>query len=180
MTDLLAHKRVRVASATLLTVIAALLLPLLVHLLPASGTPPLGARLLPIFYAPLLAAVFFGPVASLAASVLAPFANLALTGRPPLPLATQLSAELLIFTGVVLGLGRRWPRFALAAPLAYVVARTVTFFALTPTSVTTGGSWAALFASLGAALPGIVVLTLLNVVAVRLRPLRPLRQRTPR
>jgi len=174
MTGLLAQKRVRVASATLLTVLGTLLLPLLVHLLPASGGAPLGARLLPIFYAPLLAAVFFGPVASLAASALAPFANLALTGRPPLPVATQLSAELLIFTAVVLGLGRRWPRFALAAPLAYVVARFVTFFTLTPTSVTSGGSWAALFTSLGAALPGIVVLALLNVAAVRLR------QRTPR
>jgi len=177
MTGLLAQKRVRVAAATLLTVIAALLLPLLVHLLPASGGVPLGARLLPIFYAPLLASVFFGPVASLAASALVPLANLALTGRPPLPVATQLSAELLIFTAVVLGLGRRWPRFAFAAPLAYVVARSVTFLALTPASVTTGGAWAALFASLGTALPGIVVLALLNVVAVRLRPLR---QRTPR
>lgn len=77
MTGLLAQKRVRVASATLLTVLAALLLPLLVHLLPSSGGVPLGARLLPIFYAPLLATVFFGPVTSLAAGALAPFANLA-------------------------------------------------------------------------------------------------------
>lgn len=177
MTGLLAHRRVRVASATLLTVIATLLLPRVVHLLPSSGGVPLGAWLLPIFYALLLAAVFFGPVASLVAGALAPFANPALTGRPPLPLATQLSAELLIFTGVVPGFGRRWPRFALAALLAYMVARFITFFALTPASVTTGGSWAVLFVSLGAALPGIVVLALLNVVAVRLRQLR---QRTTR
>lgn len=174
MTGLLTRKPVRVVSATLLTVVAALLLPLLFHLLPASGGVPLGARFLPIFYAPLLAAVFFGPVASLAASALVPFANLALTGRPPLPVAAQLSAELLVFTTFILLARLRWPRLPVAAPLAYGVARLVTFFALTPAAVVSGDAWEALSASLGAALPGIVILLLLNLVVVQLQ------KRTPR
>ncbi|MDO9128438.1 MAG: hypothetical protein Q7U34_01085 [Anaerolineales bacterium] len=42
--------------AALVTLGLMWLFPFLVHLIPSIGTVPLGARLLPIFYAPLLAA----------------------------------------------------------------------------------------------------------------------------
>lgn len=156
-------KRPLLISVTAITVALTFALPLLFHLLPSSGVP-LGARFLPIFYAPLLAALLFPPVVAFSASLIAPFLNHALTGNPPLPLAALLSAELLVFTGVVLWLRRRWPLLPLIAPLAYLVARAVVFFALQPAAVLSGGAWGALLASLGVALPGLAVLLVLNLI----------------
>lgn len=158
-------KRSLLIPATAVTVALTFALPLPFHLLPSSGIP-LSARLLPIFYAPLLAALLFPPVVAISASLIAPLINHALTGNPPLPLAAQLSAELLVFTGVVLLLGRRWPRLPVAAPPAYVAARAVVFFAQQPATLVSGGAWGALLTSLQVALPGLAVLLVLNLVAV--------------
>lgn len=158
-------ERPLLVSATVVTAALTFALPLLFHLLPASGVP-LGARLLPIFYAPLLAALLFPPVVALSASLIAPFINHALTGNPPLPMAAQLSAELLIFSGVVLASRRRWPRLPLVAPLAYLVARAVVFFAPQPAAALSGRAWGALLTSLEVALPGLAVLFVLNLIVV--------------
>lgn len=158
-------RRPLLISVTVVTVALTFVLPLLFHLLPSSGIP-LGARLLPIFYAPLLAALLFPPVVALSASLIAPLLNHTLTGNPPLPVAAQLSAELLVFTGVVLLLRRRWPQLPVIALLAYVAARVVVFFAQQPATIVSGGAWQSLSASLQVALPGFVVLLLLNLVAV--------------
>lgn len=158
-------RRPLLASVTAATVALTFALPLLFHLFSEPGIP-LGARLLPIFYAPLLAALLFPPVVALSASLIAPFLNHALTGNPPLPMAVQLSAELLVFTGVVLSLRRRWPQLPVTAPLAYLVARAVVFFAPQPAAVLSGGAWGVLLTSLWVALPGLAVLLLLNLVAV--------------
>lgn len=159
-------KRPLLISVTVITVALTFALPLLFHLLPSSGVP-LGARFLPIFYAPLLAALLFPPVVAISASLIAPFLNHALTGNPPLPMAATLSAELLVFTGVVLLMRRRWPLLPVVAPLAYLVARAVVFFALQPAAVLSGGAWGALLASLGVALPGLAVLFVLNLIVSR-------------
>lgn len=152
-------------SATAVTVVAALILPLLVHLVPSEGVP-LGARLLLIFYAPFLAAAFFPPAVGLTAALLTPFVNFALTGAPPPAVAFSLSTELLVFVGFVLTLKRY--RLPLVAPLAYLVARTVTFFVFTPAEVTARSAWASLAASFWLALPAVCELFLLNLaVAAR-------------
>ncbi|ADI13798.1 hypothetical protein [Truepera radiovictrix] len=151
-------------SVTALTVAFTFALPLLFHLLPSPGIP-LGARLLPIFYAPLLAAHFFPPVVAFVGGAVAPFVNHAVTGNPPLPLAAQLSAELLVFVGVLLLLRRRWPQFALSAPLAYLAARVVVFFAQQPAALISSDAWGGLFASLQVALPGLGALLVLDLVA---------------
>lgn len=158
-------KRPLLVSATVVTVALTFALPLLFHLLPSSGVP-LGARLLPIFYTPLLAALLFPPVVALSASLLAPFINHALMGNPPLPMAAQLSAELLVFSGVMLLMRRHWPRLPVTAPLAYLVARSVVFFAQQPATLASSGAWGVLLTSLRIALPGLAALFALNLVAV--------------
>lgn len=164
-------KRPLLISATVVTVALTFALPLLFHLLPSSGIP-LGARFLPIFYAPLLAALLFPPAVALSASLIAPFVNHALTGNPPLPMAAQLSAELLVFTGVVLLSRRRWPQLPVVAPLAYLVTRAIVFFAQQPAAVLSSGAWGVLLSSLGVALPGLAVLFVLNLITVGWRKRR--------
>ena len=80
------------------------LFPFLVHLIPVSGTVPIGARLLPIFYAPLLAAWLFHPIVGLASSLLMPFINHAFTGMPTFNVAVMTSIELSVFSIVLLAL----------------------------------------------------------------------------
>lgn len=157
MTGLYTRKSVHVVTAALLTVAAALLLPLFFHLLPASDGPPLGARLLPIFYAPLLAAVFFHPAVALTAALSAPALNHLLTGRPTPDMAMFLTLELLLFVGVVLLAKGRMPRLPVVAPVAYVLAHLVAGTVL-------GRPWEMSLASLTMALPGMGVLFVLNVL----------------
>jgi hypothetical protein len=165
MTSLLTRRSVQIASAALLTVAAALLLPLLFHLLPASGGVPLGARLLPIFYAPFLAAIFFGPVVALVAALGAPTLNHLLTGRPASEMVGLLTLELLLFVGLILVARARWPRSPIIAPAAYLLAHFLAGAVL-------GLPWETSAASLYRALPGVAVLLALNVAVVSVQKRR--------
>lgn len=111
--------------ATLVVLLATLLLPMLVHQLPLTGSVPVGARLLPMFYAPFVAAVFFRPRVGVIAGLLAPLINHLLTGFPAWPIVGLLSTELFFFTGIAAVLlripGVQW----VAAPLAYLATKVV-------------------------------------------------------
>jgi hypothetical protein len=105
---------------------AALALPYLVHLLPADGGPPQGARLLPIFFAGLVLAVRGASVPALAVAVLAPLLNRALTGMPAGAMLPTLMLELLLFTALVVAAARLVPRSApYLGPVAYLMAAVV-------------------------------------------------------
>lgn len=160
----LALSRPQLVSVTLATTFFAFVLPFAFHLVPQSGIP-LGARFLPIFYAPLLAAAFFPGVVALVASLFAPLLNHLLLGNPPLPLVVQLTAELLVFSATVLLLKRYAAPPWFSAPLAYVVARVLVFFVATPAALVRPDAWSAVADSLVVALPGLVLLALLGLFA---------------
>lgn len=166
MTGLLTRNPVYVISAACVVVAMTLLLPLLFHLLPAGEGVPLGARLLPIFYAPFLAALLFHPGVGLVAALLAPSLNHALTDRPAPEMVTMLTLELLLFVGVILFARTRWPNIPVLAPAAYVLAHLLAAVAL-------GLPWTMAVASLSTALPGIVILFILNVMVVLARRRNP-------
>lgn len=159
-------KAVRTVSASAVAVVASLAFPFLIHLLPAGEGVQLGSTLLPIFWAPLLAAFVFGSVPAVAAAALAPLVNNAVTGLPPDPALLSITLELLVFVGLVLALLPRVPRIPLLAPAAYAVAKlavTMGTWAMTGVPDAAGASLAASFQT---ALPGIAVLMLLNIVAL--------------
>ena len=60
---------------TLIILAATMLLPVLFHLIPPVRDVPMGARLLPLFYAPLVAVLLFRPHVGLIAAALAPMLN---------------------------------------------------------------------------------------------------------
>ncbi len=155
--------------ATIVTVTAAVLLPVLVHLLPTVGNVPTGARLLPIFYAPLLAVIFLQPSVGIVASLVAPFINHVLTGSPTYEMTIILTLELTFFSVIFSTIYAHRPKFVVAAPFAYLLAKVASLIAVAVLPVTLVPTAPLQFftGSLMTALPGMVVLLVLNIVAVQ-------------
>lgn len=143
------------------------LLPLLVHVIPLAGPVPVGARLLPIFYAPLLAAWIFHPAAGLLASLLMPFINHAFTGMPTLPMTVLLSLELAVFSLGLLLNRKYWPRLPLAA-LSFIAGKVISAILLVFVAIVPASPWAYLVSSVQNALPGLLILLVLHLALLRL------------
>ncbi len=142
------------------------LLPLLVHVAPLDGPAPVGARLLPIFYAPLLAAWIFHPAVGLLASLLMPFINHAFTGMPTLPMTVLLSLELVVFSLGLLLNKKYWPRLPLA-PLAFIIGKVFSAILLVFVTIVPASPWAYLVSSVQNALPGLLILFVLHLALLR-------------
>ncbi len=108
-------------TAVILT--ASVILPFLVHFIPAYGGLPAGARLLPIFYASFVAIVLFKPQVSIINALFAPLLNVLLTGMPAGKIAIVLTFELLFFTVIAWTIRLRYKKFWLNAPLSYLAAK---------------------------------------------------------
>ena len=152
--------------AAIVTVVAMIALPALIHLIPPVNGISWGLRLLPLFYAPFLAALLFHPAVSLIAGLVAPLLNYAFTGSPPYEIALVLSFELVVFSAIVLIVERRRPKFALLAPMALILAKAVSAIALLVTPFSFGG-WSYFSGSLQTSWPALIVLTALNLLTVR-------------
>jgi hypothetical protein len=105
--------------------IAAILLPFLVHLLPWSGARPAGVYLIPVFWTAFVAVYFGSTFTALAVALAMPVANLIGTGLPALDWVGPMSLELVAYVMVASILVHHWPRFWLAAPVAYVPAKAI-------------------------------------------------------
>ena len=147
----------------------ALVLPFVVHLVPVEGGPPLGARLLPIFFASMVLALRGAPVSALAVAALAPLVNRAVTGMPAGPMLPTLQVELFAFAVLLIVAVRAAPALArFAAPVAYLAAAAaadVVLGAGTP-------SLAALGATVALSWPGLALLLAAGAWAGRPRPAR--------
>ena len=137
--------------------------PFLVHVLPVPEDARLGPRLLPMFYAPLLATLVGRTRSALIVAVVAPWLNWALTAHPLPPGALMMTIELLAF---VLAL-RSLPAY-LTSMAAAVLAAGV-FPGLIGNRAALG--WAA--QSLATGLPGVAILLLINWLVIRCYPSGP-------
>jgi membrane-associated HD superfamily phosphohydrolase len=152
------------APAALITMALMIVLPMLVHLLPAVGKTPLGAFLLPIFYAPLAAIFLFHPLVSIFAGLVVPYLNYVLTGQPALPVAASLSVELLLFSISMLFFNRRKISNSWVVPAAFGIAKLGSGLV----AVLIGGfSLSAWFSGVFYGLPGLLVLVLMHAWLVR-------------
>lgn len=102
----------------------AFLLPFMVHLIPFSGEIPLGARFLPIFYAPLLAA-FWNLRTAGVATIAMPFVNLLTTGNPPSNFALIMTLEVAVFLLLAWKLKTVNKINIITGPLSYLGAKVV-------------------------------------------------------
>ena len=149
-----------------------LMFPFLIHVLPVPETSRLGARLLPMFYAPLLAALWGRMATAWLCALLAPGLNWALTGHPAPPATYAMMIQLLVFVVAVRGLplraGLRW---FMAIP-AYLAGMVTTMLAALVFPAMIGGrppvDWAV--QSVIRSLPGVGVLVLITCLVLRFYP----------
>jgi hypothetical protein len=154
-------KRATLKDTTVLLV-AAWLIPFLVHLVPWGGERPLGAHLLPMFWAAFVAVYFFGLRIGLLVGLFAPALNLLLTGLPALHGLSLMSLELVVFSLFAWWAVRRAPWLWVVAPVGYVIAK----IASTLVQQTAAPVSGIFIESLRAGIPGLLVLLTINLVLV--------------
>ncbi|MDB6126595.1 MAG: hypothetical protein JWM35_491 [Verrucomicrobia bacterium] len=148
------------------------LIPFMVHVAPWSGPRPLGAYLLPMFWATFVAVYFFGIGPALLTALFAPAINLVVTGLPAWKFLSVVSFELVIFACVLTWAVRRAPRFWLLAPLGYLVAKTASTLlqAATPVFGNIGAPAAFFVSSIVGVVAGLVILAAINFALVKFYP----------
>lgn len=163
MTIALDRPWVRSIATVTVGLTAAFVLPFLVHLIPADGGPPHGARLLPIFYVGLVLVLRGAPLPALAVAVMAPLLNRFVTGMPAGPMLPTVLIELVLFTLLVV-LAVRYLPVSLArflGPVAYLaatlVARPIVFPGAEPL--------ATLSTALSVGWPGLLMLLAVGAIA---------------
>ncbi len=113
------------AKAAVVFTAIGLSLPILLHLFPSTVGVPMGPKLLPLFYAPFIAVLFFRFPVALLVALLAPFANWAIFGKPGLELVVQLAFELCLFVFLAHLLkdlrGMRWMNASFSFILAKIL-----------------------------------------------------------
>lgn len=164
-------RKVTAREATVLLAIA-WLIPFLVHLAPWAGARPLGAYLLPIFWATFVAVYFYGAGAGLLTGLFAPAVNLALTGLPAWKSFGVAAIEVVIFVLFAAWMVRRTPRGWWWAPLGYLVARIGAALLLSASAVFGSLDTTAKFFEhvLVGGAAGLVVLALINGALVKFYP----------
>ncbi len=164
-------KKFTVREAAVLLALA-WLIPFLVHLLPWSNPRPLGASLLPLFWATFVAVYFYGITAGLLTGLFGPILSLFVTGLPEWSFFGRMGLELVVFVLITTWAVRQAPRFWLWAPLGYCVAKTLTALVLSTATVIGRPDAAGYFFThlvVGGA-AGLVVLTLINGALVKFYP----------
>ena len=140
------------------------LFPFMIHILPVPDDARLGPRLLPMFYAPLLASLLSRTRSAFIVALAAPWLNWLLTTHPTPPTAVVTMLQLLVFVGslrlLLAMIGSHW---FLAAPAYFAgIAASAVLTTLAPALI--GGrpvlAWAAQSVSVG--LPGIAILVFIN------------------
>ena len=146
--------------------------PFLIHIIPVPADSKLGPRLLPMFYAPLLAVLLGRSRLAVLLAFAAPWLNRALTSYPALPSAAVMMVELLgfvfVFQFMMAEVGARW---FLAVPAYFsgkIAAVTVGVFFPELIGRGNAGAWAA--QSVVTAAPGIAILVLINWLVLRYYP----------
>lgn len=146
--------------------------PFMIHVIPVPGNAQLGPRLLPMFYAPLLAALWGRTRSAAIVALLAPWLNWALTSHPSPLGAIVMMVQLLgfVFTLRMLlrGIGARW---YLAVPAYFSgMAVSVLVTAVFPALIGGQAALGSAVQSVAMGLPGIAILVLINWLVVRHYP----------
>lgn len=154
--------------ATAALLLIASVLPWLIHLIPPHQGTPMGAILVPLFVVPLVALLWYPPTVALIVAAAGPVLSFLVTGLPQGPMLVLLTAELVIFTLVTGQLLRASTLKWVAAPLAFLFAKTVSLIILTLLPFLSQVEPLTYFrTSLSVALPGILLLAVINGLGLR-------------
>jgi hypothetical protein len=150
----------------------AFLAPYVVHFIPSWDDSPIGAKLLPIFYAPLVAALTRKAHVSIVVALMAPWLNHVLIGMPSIPMAIILTVELLVFSTLAERLARNYRGKAWLGPVSYLLAKPVSLLVLLLVPGILDGTPSVLQFARGVvnAWPGLGILALLSYYVPRKFP----------
>lgn len=161
-------RSLRMAVETAMVFAGAMILPFLVHLAPDQNGLPIGAVWLPMFYAPLIAALLYKPEAGFVAGILVPLVNGLMTGRPSGSLMWTLSLEIGVFVLAVYMLSKyvKMGRLAWTAGFwGYLIAKLVATLLL-------AGLGDSSFSNLSTAIPawpGVLMFLIIGYVTIKWR-----------
>ena len=143
--------------------------PFLIHVIPVPETAKLGPRLLPMFYAPLLAVLWGRAPSAFAVALLAPWLNWALTSHPAPLGAVLMTIELMGFVCALRALvARAGARGFLAVPGYFAaMALAAAAAAIFPFLIDRRPAMAWAAHSVATGIPGIAILVLINDLALR-------------
>lgn len=149
-----------------------ILFPFLIHVLPVPETARLGPRLLPMFYAPLLATLIGRRQTAWLVALLAPWLNWAITSHPSPAGALVMTVELLVFVAVLPRLFTPNATRGFASIPAYLVGMAAATAAAAWWPTLIGGQpavdWAVRCVVTG--LPGVAIMVLLTLAVLRWYP----------
>lgn len=148
--------------------LATCLLPFLIHLIPPYQGVPMGAMLLPMFYIPFIAVVFFRLHVGVIAAALAPLLNFVVTGNPQWQIVAILSFELIVFVILAAQMLKVNPLKWVAAPLGYLATKVISAGCLLIVPLLPQmHPLDFLTQSVSNGLIGILILGVINIIAVR-------------
>ena len=154
---------------TILVLFATIGIQFLIHLIPPYNNTPLGAILLPMFFAPLVAVVFFRLHVALLAGILGPVFNYLITGSPAPEIVSLLTIELMVFVFVSSFILQFKKINIAAAPISIILAKLSSWLIALAFPVIGSFTTGFFIQSLVNAIPGIFILFILNIFLLRLK-----------
>ena len=153
------------ARDTFILSLISLTVPLAVHAIPVFGDMPAGLRLLPLFYAPFIAAMLSKPQVGLSVAVLAPVLNSMITGLPRQDQVVSITLELALFVLLVVLCRRiRGVRWGIA-PICFIVMKILLcLFGWTQSNAPYGAFLDEFLRTSAVSAPGIFMLLLINIL----------------
>jgi len=156
---------------TVLLLSLSVLIPFLIHLLPEINGVPMGAILLAMFLAPLIAVRYFKFHVGLLIAFLSPVINSLITGNPKTILLPLLTFQLILFviSLKLIRISKITEKASILFPFLFCVI--ISFFVINIFPSILPGIKADMFlwSSLFNALPGIILLTLSDFVIRKLK-----------
>ena len=140
-------------------IVVAVIAPWLAHLVPVQGTP-LGPTLLPMFYAPLLAALLLRLPLAVAVSAATPIVSRFLTGMPADPILPGMVLQIALFVIAIRALRRH--HWLLVVPAAYLGSLVITGMV---TATMADVATTSVTGTLQTGWPGVVILAGLGLLA---------------
>jgi hypothetical protein len=154
---------------TIVLLAFSVLIPLLIHFLPGINGQPAGAYLLPIFYAPLIAVLFFRLHTAIITAVLSPVINYLVTGSPHIPLVQVIVLQLALFVTILYFINKLENLRLSGALISYALAMLVLFTVLSavPALVPGKNAFSFMIDSVTTGIPGLIIIAAVNFAIVK-------------
>jgi hypothetical protein len=160
-------KKLQIIEITAL-VAATVFVQFIVHLIPSENQVPVGAILLPMFYIPLIALIFYKFHTALFVAAIGPVLNYFLTGSPKPEILPLVTFELLVFVLVLTPLLKINRICKVGALISIIAAKLASWTALS-VFISSGFSTNIFINSVITAIPGIIVLVSLNILLISIK-----------